>query len=235
MTPEQFSYLLQNLTLTEQEILEKKILIADTTIMNGETNFYFPTPAQGVAERGFVIMSGNHPKIVNHSIVLPKYDELGIALTYKLEEVPINGYASKIEKGSQKLINEYHGGAKLAFSVKKHWDGMADKTVFPTVTMTLYQLFKVDDSTEQNPNHFRYIIMNRFEREIKAQNDSDVTVSFPDANHPGEANSLRYYSPTREPYIYFVTETLSNYDGERVLFIDADKLELIRSEVGAVS
>ena len=103
---------------------------------------------------------------------------------------------------------------------------MEDEQIFPTITFTLHQVFGVNNGTEQEPS-MHYYEMNAFEREIRATDDDDYTVQFGDAEHPDEANALRYYSPTGEPYIYFITETLSNYDGEQVVFIEEGKEQYI--------
>ena len=214
--------------LTEEEIESRSVLISETTVTSGATDFKFSEAEFDAFYRRFIIMEhdamNTRPKMVDGSIVLPKYDELGIRLAYKLEEEPICGYVSKIEQGSTKLINEYHGGRKLSFKVTKHWEGMEDQRVFPTIKFTLHQVFRVNRGTEENPV-YQYYEMNRFEREVRAREDFEV--NFPDESHQTEANSLRYYSPVGEPYTYFVTETLSNYDGEQAIFVDADKMDYL--------
>ncbi len=226
MSDEDFAKLVTRAGLTEDEVRDKEVLISTTTVRSGATTFRFTDVEQSALDRGFVIMEDAiSPKTdENGSIVLPKYDELGIRLSYKLVEKPINGYISKIEQGSQKLINEHHGGAKVNFSVTKHWEGMENEHVFPDITFTLHQVFSVED---EETHEIRYYEMNHFERKFKATNYADYSVTFGDAAHPEEAQALRYFAPTGEPYTYFVTETLSNYDGEQVIFVESDKAEMI--------
>lgn len=228
MSDEDFAKLVQRAGLTGNEITDREVLISSTTVRSGATAFRFTDVEPSALSRGFVIMEdASTPKTdENGGIILPKYDELGIRLSYKLKEMPINGYLSKIEQGSQKLINEHHGGVKLRFAVTKHWEGMEEEHIFPTITFTLHQVFRINDGTDEEPQ-YRYYEMNHFEREFKATDYQDHTVTFGDAAHPEEANALRYYSPIGEPFTYFVTETLSNYDGERVIFVEADKAEMI--------
>ncbi len=204
--------------------------ISDVTeIRSGATSFKFSTATNDAISGGLVITEQNDQgvtvaKLQDGNIVLPKYDELGRRITYTMKEEPINGYISKIEQGSQKLINEYNGGRKLQFTVNKHWEGMTSTDVYPTIKFTLHQVFRVEETdAEGNFVQYKYYEFNHFDREVKVtQNNAtkDFSVTFGDAAHPEEAEALRYYSPIGEPYTYFVTETLSNYDGEQVLFIE---------------
>lgn len=192
--------------------------ISSTEVRSGATAFRFTeVKSAAVIAGGFVVLDNGNVKKENGSIVLPKYDEAGRRITYTMKETPINGYISKIEQGSQRLSNEYNGGRKLSFDVTKNWEGMEEQTNYPTVTFTLHQVFRANRGTEDEPD-YQYYVYNEFKREIRG--GAPEKVSFPDPEHPEEADSLRYYSPVGTPFIYFVTETLSNYDGERVVFIE---------------
>lgn len=209
----------------------------ETAITSGETSFHFNTATDSAIQNGLVITetdAENHKtaKMLNGNIVLPKYDEIGRRITYTMQERPINGYIFKIEQGSHKLINEYNGGRKLQFQVDKVWKGMTDKDVYPTIKFTLHQVFRVEDGKNTDgTTKYKYYEFNHFDREVKIT-DSDQTknfsVTFGDSLHPEEEEALRYYSPIGEPYRNFVTETLSNYDGEQVLFIEADDQRCVR-------
>ncbi len=232
LSAEDLEKLAQTANLTADEKRDREVLIAETTVRSGANAFKFTDAVPDAISRRFIITERDSqsgtvvPKITDGNIVLPKYDELGIRLAYKLKEEPINGYLSKIEQGSQKLINEYHGGRPLAFEVTKKWMGMENETIFPTIKITLHQVFKVNEGTAEEPR-YKYYEMNHFEREIRTDSLHDIVVNFPDASHPEEAKALHYYSPIGHPYTYFVTETLSNYDGEQVLYIEDDMRELI--------
>ena len=223
--------------LTAEEIAAGKVLIADTYVMNGANSFIFTDATDRAKHIGFVIpdeSGSGHvnqdgewipdpQKLENGNIVLPKYDNAGRAIEYTLEEESLNGYLSRIEKGSTKLINDFQGGIRLKFDVTKQWEGMEGRRVYPTITFTLFQVFRINNGTEQNPD-YSYILMNHFDRVVPTPEtgQNEIKVTFGDNSHPEEANYLRYYAPTGEPYIYFVAETLSNYGGDRRIFIDAE-------------
>ena len=204
-------------------------------IRSGATSFKFDAATQDAIDRGLVVtetVNGETTaKLQNGNILLPKYDEYGRRIEYTMKEKPINGYISKIEQGSQKLINEYNGGRKLKFTVNKAWAGMENQNVYPTIQFTLHQIFRVEEGEDADNNPiYKYYEFNHFEREVKITQDSeekDFSVTFGDDAHPDEAEALRYYSPIGEPYKYFITETLSNYDGEQAIFITNEDAEWI--------
>ena len=140
--------------LNETEISEGRVLISETDVMNGENSFKFESATKRARQIRFVVDDGtgtldadNLPitKLENGNIVLPKYDNVGRAIEYTLEEEPLNGYLSKIVKGSTKLINDFQGGVKLKFDVTKKWEGMENQEIFPTITFTLFQVFRINN------------------------------------------------------------------------------------------
>lgn len=220
-----------DLHLTEEEISSGLVQISEPTLItSGDTTFKFSEAVstainhQGaVSSNSFVIMENNSVKILNGSIVLPKYDEKGKRITYTMTEEAINGYISRIEKGSQKLINEYNGGRKLKFQITKHWDGMDSTKEFPTIIFTLHQVIELTNG------EFREF--NKFEQDFKAVNDADYTVTFP--RTAAEEKVLRYYSPVGTPYLYYITEKLANDDHEEVVFVDSEQNEKLTTYLAA--
>lgn len=87
--------------LNETEISEGRVLISETDVMNGENSFKFESATKRARQIRFVVDDGtgtldadNLPitKLENGNIVLPKYDNVGRAIEYTLEEEPLNGY-----------------------------------------------------------------------------------------------------------------------------------------------
>ena len=88
--------------LNETEISEGRVLISETDVMNGENSFKFESATKRARQIRFVVDDGtgtldadNLPitKLENGNIVLPKYDNVGRAIEYTLEEEPLNGYS----------------------------------------------------------------------------------------------------------------------------------------------
>ena len=212
LTPYQLEQLDVTASLQDTEIAAGKVLISETDVMNGDKTFRFTSAVPRAIELGFVIMDGDRPKTIedddgnpdNNKIVLPKYDKAGRVITYLLEEENLNGYLSSIVADSTQLINQFTGGRKLQFKVTKNWSGMENQNYFPNIKFTLHQVFKKNDGT--------YCEYNHFDRTITSHSSGEY-VTF-------DEDTLRYYSPRGTPFTYFVTETLSNIDGDTAIFIE---------------
>lgn len=209
------------LNLNEEEAANNEIQISkEAEVKNGAVAFQFTEAVERAKKYGVALdESGGVRTDANGNIILLKYNEFGKRIRYKIKEKSLNGYVSKIE--DSKLINEYNGGRKLKFDVTKHWEGMDKQNNFPTIKFVLHQVFAVPD----DEGGTKYYEMNHFEREYKASDKADYQVTFGDK--PMEADALRYYSPIGEPYTYFITETISNYDGDQALFILEEHEKLI--------
>lgn len=141
-----------------------KVHIGKTMIYNGDASFLFKpniswtddTPhtwSHEIKDGFYLTTSGTTPKTENvggtNSLVLPRFDEWGNLITYSLAEHNINGYAFRIS--DDKIVNEYKGGRPVEVTVTKKWENMNTdpNAVFPTVTLTLYQIIFAKTYDEQ--------------------------------------------------------------------------------------
>ena len=186
--------------------------IARTDIFNGQKTFAFLyNSAAGTNIANNYLVDGSYAvhnadgtvkTDGDNNIILPKYDGEGYLIKYVLDEVAINGYAFRIS--NQKIINDYHGGNPVKYTVHKNWNFKGENAVYPDIKVVLRQSFM-----GKNPNgEPAEITFNTYEARLTAE--ANWTYTF------GVKENLRQYAPNGTDFIYSLSEVLSNYDSEDV-------------------
>ena len=177
-------------------------LVAIATIYNGDTVYEFK--------------EGNNLKN------FPMYDAEGAEITYYIDEEAINGYSINMNVDGT-LINDYHGDSRLKYTVHKEWANRAPSgTPFPSVTITLHQAIRVQaGETLQRGT----VINVGKSNERKLTSDTVVSESCTIDYHTFTCtlrnganeyvfNDLAVYDPRGNPFVYYVTEKMTDADGD---------------------
>lgn len=189
-------------------------VIAVTAIYNGQNNYKFTTTKDSNTLKEF-----------------PMYDEEGQEITYTIAERAINGY-SIVMNADGTLINEYHGDNTTRYKITKKWENKSEDTPYPSVKVTLHQAIKLNEG-ELLTAGTKINVGKNTERTLtedtKVPEDEEWTIdyrTYVGYLRNGESEMLFENLATKDPrgndFIYYVTESMENYEGEKTKELDLE-------------
>ncbi len=173
---------------------QRRTQVGETTIYNGDKSYSFTNPDDNT-----------------HNF--PKYDGGGALITYTPVEEPIGGVGNNAYEQTltgSTLTNTYTGGDPVTFTVNKNWKNIPPQfNDLPTVYVTIHQAVYISPAERKRIDNVttNKALLVDYRTWTKQITSGTWSCTF------GDAENLRKLSPRGDAFVYYITETMTNYLG----------------------